>query len=256
VLTLLGVPTLSSAQEPQADTLTTDTTDVIQQLEPLLDNLGTTTRTSTQAAEQFADLRAHPLDLNQASAADLSGLPSVSLGDAHRIVEQREADGSYESVQGLSTVEGIGAATVRAVAPFLEVRPDASADVFPSVETILSTLTVSLTQRFGRQLDLGRGFREDEFLGRPGRLTTRLRVDHERRLQLALTLDKDPGEPVRWSPTTDTYGFDHVVGSLALRDLGPIETLVVGDFSAQFGQGVALWQGLRLGKGRDPVAPV
>ena len=256
MLTLLGVPALSSAQEPQADSLATDTTDVIRQLEPLLDNLGTTTRTSTQAAEQFADLRAHPLDLNQASAADLSGLPGVSLGDAHRIVEQREADGPYESVQALSTVEGIGAATVRAVAPFLKVRPDASADVFPSVETILSTLTVSLTQRFGRQLDLGRGFREDEFLGRPGRLTTRLRVDHERRLQLALTLDKDPGEPVRWSPTTDTYGFDHVVGSLALRDLGSIETLVAGDFSAQFGQGVALWQGLRLGKGRDPVAPV
>jgi len=256
VLTLLGVPALSQAQQPQADSGETDTTDVIRQLEPLLDALGTTARTSTQAAEQFASLRAHPLDLNRASAADLSGLPGVSLGAAHRIVQHREAQGPYESVRSLREVEGIGAATVRAVAPFLTIDPDPSSETFPSVETILSTLEFSLTQRFGRQLDLGKGYRENRFLGRPGRLTTRLRLDHKRRLQLALTLDKDPGEPIRWSPATDTYGFDHVVGSLALRDLGLIETLVLGDFSAQFGQGVALWQGLRLGKGRDPVAPV
>jgi hypothetical protein len=247
---------LSHAQQPRADSVGIDTTDVTRQLEPLLDARGTTNQTSTQAAEQLADLRAHPLNLNQASAADLSALPGLSLGDAHRIVGRREAEGPYQSVQSLRTVEGMDAGTVRTVAPFLDVDPDASSEGFPSVETILSTLTFRLTQRVGRQLDLGRGYRKDRFLGPPGRLTTRLRLDHERRLQLALTLDKDPGEPVRWSPRTDTYGFDHVVGSLALRDLGPIETLVVGDFSAQYGQGVALWQGLRLGKGRDPVAPV
>jgi hypothetical protein len=31
---------------------------------------------------------------------------------------------------------------------------------------------------------------------------------------------------------------------------------VVGDFSAQFGQGAALWRGMSFGKGRDPVSPL
>jgi hypothetical protein len=73
---------------------------------------------------------------------------------------------------------------------------------------------------------------------------------------VALTLDKDPGEPLRWAPDTHTYGFDHVTGSFTLRDFGPVETLILGDFSAQFGQGLALWQGIRFGKGRDPVSSV
>jgi hypothetical protein len=119
----------------------------------------------------------------------------------------------------------------------------------------VSNLDFSWIQRYTRDLDLSRGHRENRFVGPPGRLTSRLRLDHERRVQLAITLDKDPGEPLRWAPDTNTYGFDHVVGSLALRDLGPLETLVIGDFTAQFGQGVALWQGLRFGKGRDPVSP-
>jgi len=256
LLALLGGPPFSRAQQPRADTTRVDTTDVVRRLEPALDALGTSNRTATQAAERFADLRARPLNLNHASAADLSMLLGLSFGDAHRIVQRREADGPYDSVGALTTVDGIGPATVRAVAPFLKVTPDEAPKVFPSLGTILSNLSVRLTQRFGRRLDLGQGYRENRFLGGPGRLTTRFRLDHERRLQLALTLDKDPGEPVRWSPSTDTYGFDHVVGSLALRDVGPVETLVLGDFSAQFGQGVGLWQGLRLGKGRDPVAPV
>lgn len=75
-------------------------------------------------------------------------------------------------------------------------------------------------------------------------------------MQLAFTLDKDPGEAFRWAPATDTYGFDHIAGHLALRNVGRIETLVLGDFTAEFGQGLALWQGLTFGKGRDPVSPL
>ncbi len=251
---LLASPIRTIAQ-PRTDTLSADTTDLGPYLESVLDALGTTDRTGILAAEHFANLQAHPIALNRAPASDLSMLPELSMGDAHRIVQYRTTNGPFDSLDDLDTVEGIGSATVRAVRPFLRLGSAAPPSVFPAFNTIVSNLRLSLTQRFSRQLDLGRGFREERFLGPPGRLTTRLRLDHERRLQLALTLDKDPGEPIRWSPATQTYGFDHVAGSLALRDLGRIQTLVLGDFTAQFGQGVALWQGLRFGKGRDPIAP-
>jgi hypothetical protein len=73
---------------------------------------------------------------------------------------------------------------------------------------------------------------------------------------MALTLDKDAGEELRWSPQEHWYGFDHAVGNVTLQNLGPVQMLVLGDFTTQFGQGVALWQGLTLGKGRDPVSPL
>ena len=241
--------------QPVPDSTVADTMDLSRRLEPILDAFGDTERATARAAERFAHLTDNPLDVNQATAADLSVLPALSAGEAHRIVRHRREHGPYDSWAAVQDVNGITTETVRAARPFLTLgRVDTA--VFPSFNTIVSNLEFSLIQRYSRDLDLGRGYREDRFLGPPGRLTSRLRLDHERRLQLALTFDKDPGEPVRWTPATDTYGFDHVVGSLALRDLGPVETLVLGDFTAQFGQGVAMWQGLRFGKGRDPVSPV
>ena len=246
---------LGSRAQP-ADSIGADTTELGRRLEPALDTFGDTDRITARAAERFAHLADNPLDVNQASANDLSVLPGLSVSEAHRLVRHRREEGAYESWAELHDGTGISAETIRSVRPFLTLGTTSDTVIFPSFKTILSNLEFSFIQRYSRDLDLGRGYREGRFLGPPGRLTTRLRLDHERRLQLALTVDKDPGEPIRWAPASDTYGFDHVAGSLALRDLGAIETLVLGDFTAQFGQGVALWQGLRFGKGRDPVSPV
>jgi hypothetical protein len=107
-------------------------------------------------------------------------------------------------------------------------------------------------------LDPGRAFRPDStgsgFPGSPARLTTRIGLSYGRRLEAALTLDKDPGEALRWDPASQTYGFDHLAGNVTLRGLGPVETLILGDYTAEYGQGLALWQGLHFGKGRDPVS--
>jgi hypothetical protein len=252
---LVAGPPMGYAQ-PGPDSTTADTTDLGARLEPILDSFSDAEGRREQVAERFASLRDRPLDLNRASATDLSVLPGLSPRLAQRIVRRRAEEGAFQSLRSVRDVEGITAKTVRTVRPFLTVRPESESTVFPSANTVLSNLDVRWVQSYTRRLERRRGDRTDRFLGAPGRLTTRFRLEHERRLQLALTLDKDPGEPMRWSPSTDTYGFDHVVGSLALRDLGPIQTLILGDFSAQFGQGVALWQGIRFGKGRDPVSPV
>lgn len=201
---------LPTTAQTRPDTLHTDTTNLGPRLEPILDALSTTDRTATLAAEQLANLKAQPLALNRASVADLSMLPRLTSRDAHRIVQYRTDNGPFTAVEDLRAVDGIGPAAVQSVRPFLQLEETASRSIFPPIRTITSNLRVRLTQRYTRRLDLGRGFREDRFLGPPGRLTTRLQLAHERRLQLALTLDKDPGEPLRWSPQTQTYGFDHI----------------------------------------------
>lgn len=254
-LFLVG-PCPSGVAQPTDDSTATDTLSLGSSVESLLDDFGTTTGNAEQVAEQFARLRRNPLPLNQAPAADLSLLPELSTSLAHRVVDYRSEHGPFENLRALRAVEGMDAETLRRVRPYLTVRDEMASSIFPSLGTIASHLEFRLVQRYTRDLDLGRGYHEDRFLGSPGRLTTRLRLEHERRVQLALTLDKDPGEPLRWAPDTDTYGFDHVTGSFTLRDLGPVETLIFGDFSAQFGQGLALWQGIRFGKGRDPVSPI
>ena len=153
--------------------------------------------------------------------------------------------------------------------PYLTVEPEADVpetDVapdepspYPSAPTFrsaLETLQFEVIQRAGRRLERGRGYRDGLYLGSPDRFYTRVRARSGRQVSLNVTLEKDPGEPFRWSPETNTYGYDYFTAHVALRDAGRIKALVVGDFVANFGQGVALWRSSAFGKGREPVRPV
>ena len=49
-----------------------------------------------------------PLDLNAAAEEELTALPGIGEALARRIVEYREANGPFESVEELTEVSGIG----------------------------------------------------------------------------------------------------------------------------------------------------
>ncbi len=239
-------------------------------LERVLDERDSADAPSTSATDALTRLALHPLALNHASAAELSVLPQVSPLLAQRIVAYRDHNGPFSTVDHLTAVEGIGRSRVNRLRPYLTVSvspsgsvPDSSSstgDNAVSLGSVPSALDLEILQRGTRRLDVGRGYADDPsqttFQGPPGRLTTRIRLEHAQHGQAALTLDKDPGEPFAWSPEAHHYGVDHVAGNVTLRDIGPVETLIVGDYSAQFGQGVTLWRGLHFGKGRDPVSPL
>ncbi len=53
-----------------------------------------------------------PIDVNTANTELLTELPGIGQVKASAIVENREANGSYENAEDLSRVNGIGAATV------------------------------------------------------------------------------------------------------------------------------------------------
>jgi len=68
-------------------------------------------------------LHGQPLDPNQATAAELAGLPGISSGLAAAIVADREARGPFASVDEVGRVRGIGRVRLAAVRPHLAVEP-------------------------------------------------------------------------------------------------------------------------------------
>lgn len=62
-----------------------------------------------------------PIDLNEATAAELDAIPSVSLSLAERIVADRTQRGPFRSVAELERVEGVGPSTVALLEPFVAV---------------------------------------------------------------------------------------------------------------------------------------
>jgi competence ComEA-like helix-hairpin-helix protein len=64
-----------------------------------------------------------PVDLNQASAADLTRVPGIGAVLADRIVAARDAGGRFASVDELRRVAGIGGARLARARPHVTVTP-------------------------------------------------------------------------------------------------------------------------------------
>lgn len=255
-------PSPSSARDT---TVVRDTLEVSQDVEAAMDDLETEVGNSERIVEQLTELAAEPLNINTATADAFALIPAFSPLLARRIVADRRANGPFASVDALRRVDGITQRRLLQARPYLrtDATPERSSDARgfrrpPTLRQVANGLDVDVLHRTQRRLDLGRGYAEDTsrttYLGSPDRLTTRIRLTYNRQVEARLTLDKDPGEAFEWAPDRQTYGYDHVAGSVALRDMGRLKTLVVGDFTAEFGQGVALWRGSGFGKGRNPVA--
>ena len=61
---------------------------------------------------------AHLIDINTADAATLYLLPGIGTQLAQRVIEYRTRHGSFESIERLQDVKGIGRRTVQHLRPF------------------------------------------------------------------------------------------------------------------------------------------
>lgn len=62
------------------------------------------------------------LDVNQASVADLRRLPRVGQGLAERIVDDREKNGAFATLDAVERVDGMGPKTLERLRPLIGVN--------------------------------------------------------------------------------------------------------------------------------------
>ncbi len=219
-------------------------------------------------------LRARPININTARAATLSTIPSVSMLDARRIVAYRAHHGAFAHLTDLQNVDGLSPDDFRTLRPFITIRaasvngsPVHTSAVPPrnshlSWSQALRAPDVGVSYRWGRQIDLGRGYAPDTtdggsgYQGGPVRHVVRAQAHFGDRLELAGALDKDPGEAWHWDPRKKQPGFDHMAGSIAANGIGPVRTVILGDYTVSSGHGIGLWRGMAFGKGADATSGV
>ncbi len=80
------------------------------------------------------------------------------------------------------------------------------------------------------------------YLGSPYRLYTRFRFRYRQNVSFGITAEKDEGE--QFFKGQQSQGFDYYSAHLFLRDFGRLKALAIGDYQAQFGQGLTFWNGL------------
>jgi competence protein ComEA len=62
-----------------------------------------------------------PIDLNRATAEELESLPGIGAAKAAAIVEAREAQGGFASLEDLESVRGVGPALMAKLRPLVVV---------------------------------------------------------------------------------------------------------------------------------------
>ncbi len=221
-----------------------------------------------QLAELLEELSSNPHDINSATAFELSQIPAFGPLLAYELVRFRDAYGDFNSLPEIRSVEGITEDVYIEARPYLTIggslqiaRENPSRfPSFPSRAAFRNDLRVEFLQRVTRRLDVGRGYSSDTtrttYAGSPTRVYSRFNARVRNHFSVNLTLEKDPGELFTWTPASQTYGFDHITAHASVQNMGRLRTLIIGDYVANFGQGVALWRNSSFGKGRDPVRPL
>ncbi len=211
--------------------------------------------------DALAQLYANPLDLNTATRDEISATYILDERQLNSLLTYRAQNGNFLSLYELQAVPELDLVTIRRLLPFVTVSETGS------LFSPLSTPTDNyLIVRYEQILETQRGFipavpdksgkSAQRYLGNSGQYYARYRYSRPRSFSFGFTLEKDPGEPLAWSPATRQYGADYVSFHAQLQNRGRWRNVVVGDYQMQIGQGLVLSAGFVLGKSAETVQTV
>jgi len=209
-----------------------------------------------ELVEFLQELAANPLNVNRASVDDLLQIPGLNFRLAQEIVQYRKNVKPFESIDELSDVRGVGNVTVNRIRPYLTIgsRLERGRDLYLNSDYWTNNSRYEAISRYQQVLQPQVGYQRPDTLGgytgSPVKYYQRFRYTSNH-ISLNLTQDKDPGEPLA-GPTD----FDYTSWHIALRDNGNLKELIIGDFSAGFGQGLTLWSSGGFGKGSEVIRSI
>jgi len=224
--------------------------------------------------EILTDRYLDPIDLNHTDAQELSTILLLSDVQISDILQHRQRFGRFLNVYELQTLNSMDVRTIRMILPFVEVRENPLGST-ASLREILNKGTHEITVRSTMNIESRRGFMDRPspfgkdfayadgdplpdfadpnvvdslrrnnrvYLGSPFRVYTRYRFRYRQNISFGFTAEKDEGE--EFFRGTQPNGFDYYSAHLFVRNIGRLKALAIGDYQAQFGQGLTFWNGL------------
>ena len=210
----------------------------------------------TTLFEQLEIFYDRPINLNQAKKIDLEDLGLLNSLQINAFLKHVEKHGRLITFEELQSIEGFNLETIRLIQPFTKVNRDLD-QANLSFRNILNEGSSSLFIRYTRILEEQEGFsaisaeelaknENARYLGSADKLFTRYRFTYSNNLSLGFTGEKDAGE--QFLKGNNNKGFDFYSGHIFLQGFGVVKQIAIGDFQAQFGQGLTFWSGLAFGR--------
>lgn len=227
-----------------------------QRIELIAEALGAENIDFTTLFDELSYRYDHPLNLNKASYEELEQLNLLNDLQIKGLLEHIRLAGALTEIYEIQAIADWDINTINAVLPFVAVTDQFKLNAFSwsqvkkegSHEVLMRSTTV-LEKQAG-YLDYSdsalAASPNKAYLGSPYQTYFRYRFRYGNRISMGVTADKDQGEP--FGKPYNKAGFDFYSAHLYVAGFGVVKKLVVGDFQAQFGQGLTCWSGLAARK--------
>lgn len=215
----------------------------------------------TNLLDALSSFRQNKINLNKTSPDELRELGLLSDLQIASLFRHIQSNGKLIVIYELQSIDGFNKEDIEKILPFVYVS-----DRFKSLNISFDELWKygknSIDIRTQRILEDQVGFSpisdsllnlnpNSRYLGDPYRHFFRYRFNYNNKIQWGFTGEKDAGE--EFFRGSQPNGFDFYSGYVSLRNVGKLKSLNIGDFHAQFGQGLILWTDLAFGKTTDII---
>lgn len=192
------------------------------------------------------ELKEQKIDLNVADEEDWEQLPFINPSDAHNLVLHRKIYGDYQTLFELKNIPNFDEEKIRQILPFVTINPQKKKE---SLTEMIRRGESQLHIACDRFLQHKKGYESDsngvsKYAGSPHHYYAKYLFTAEK-FKGSLVGEKDAGE-AEWS--ANGHGFDFVSFSAEANNFKWIKQLCLGDFKANFGQGLVVGTGSILGK--------
>lgn len=192
------------------------------------------------------ELKEQKIDLNVADEEDLEQLPFINPSDAHNLVLHRKIYGDYQTLFELKNIPDFEEEKIRQILPFVTIT---SQEKKESLAEMIRRGESQIHIACDRYLQHKKGYEPDsngvsKYAGSPHHYYAKYLFTTER-FKGALVGEKDAGE-TEWSQ--EGHGLDFASFSVEADNFKWMRQLCVGDFKANFGQGLVVGTGSILGK--------
>ena len=198
----------------------------------------------------------NPINLNNTNKEQLEKLQFLSDIQVENLLYYLYQYGPMVSIYELQLVEGFYMQDIRNLLPFVTVGLGVQRKEKINLKNVLKYGKQEVSLRLDKGVETKEGYQfvpEEElqqnpnkqYLGDPFYTSLKYQFRYRDKIQLGLTAEKDAGEQF-WGD--NNKGYDFYSAYLQLNDFGKFKTIVVGDYRANFGQGLVMRNEYSFGK--------
>ncbi len=226
-----------------------------QQLENITANNEDNETEDDSYLQQMLQFTKNPLNLNLVNAADLKELRVLSPIQIQHFILYRNLVGKFIDLYELQAVPGWNPETIKKIRPYISVS--LQTDVLNNLNSRIKNGEHSFLIRVSQVPERSKGYLLDSltatnfYSGSPQKILLRYKYSFKNLLQYGIVAEKDAGE--QFFKGKQKQGFDFYSAHIFARKIGIIQTLAIGDFTVNFGQGLTQWQSLAFKKSPDVI---